>query len=172
VSLESTLARIAEISSALAPPQQQQAPPPSQGAGFQGALDGAMAQPAAAASAAPPAGPAQSHAAPGTYPHLNGDLDCSPELLRRLEALAAKRGETFHITSGLRTFAEQKRLWDNRGSNPFPVAHPGHSRHESGRAADVIVNGKPIQAAIPTADLKAAGLAPLSGDAVHVELPA
>jgi D-alanyl-D-alanine carboxypeptidase len=170
VSLESTLARIAEISSALAPPQQQ-APPPSQGAGFQGALDGAMAQPGATASAAAPPASAPAHAAPGSYPHLNGDLDCSPELLRRLEALAAKRGDTFHITSGLRTFAEQKRLWDNRGSNPFPVAHPGHSRHESGRAADVTVNGKPIQAAIPTAELRAAGLAPLSGDAVHVELP-
>lgn len=168
MSLESTLARIAEINSALAPapaPQQQ----PAQGAGFQGALDGAMAgNPSASASAAPQTAP---QAAPGTYPHLNGDLDCSPELLRRLEALAEKRGETFHITSGLRTYQEQLRLWNNRGNNPFPVAHPGHSRHESGRAADVIVNGKPIQAAIPEAELRAAGLNPLSGDAVHVELP-
>src|SRR4051794_28810742 len=73
VSIESTLARIAEISSALAPPQQQQAPPPSQGAGFQGALDGAMAQPGATASAAPAPGPvpASAPAAPGSYPHLN-----------------------------------------------------------------------------------------------------
>lgn len=165
MSLESTLARIAEINSALAPAPQQA--PATKSTGFQGALDGAMAgAPAASASAVAP------KAAPGSYPHLNGDLDCSPELLRRLEALAAKRGQTFHVTSGLRTYQEQLRLWNNRGSNPFPVAHPGHSRHESGRAADVTVNGKPIQAAIPASELRAAGLAPLSGDAVHVELPA
>ena len=168
MSLESTLARIAEISSALAPTPPPQQAPPSQGPGFQGALDGAMAGTASAATPSP-ASPAP--AAPGSYPHLNGDLDSNPELLRRLEALAAKRGETFHITSGLRTFAEQKRLWDNRGSNPFPVAHPGRSRHESGRAADVTIGGKPIQSVIPAAELRAAGLAPLSGDAVHVELP-
>jgi LAS superfamily LD-carboxypeptidase LdcB len=171
VSLESTLARIAEISSALAPAPQQQQAPPSQGTGFQGALDGAMAGTASASAASAPAQGAPVQAAPGSYPHLRGDLDCSPELLQRLEALAAKRGETFNITSGMRSYQEQLRLWNNRGSNPFPVAHPGHSRHESGRAADVMVGGKPIQSAIPAAELRGAGLAPLSGDAVHVELP-
>jgi LAS superfamily LD-carboxypeptidase LdcB len=166
VSLESTLARIAELNSALAPSQPQAQP--AQGPGFQAALDGAMAgSPAASASAAPASAPA----APGSYPHLRGDLDASPEVLRRLEALAAKRGETFNVTSGLRTRAEQQRLWDNRGGNPFPVARPGHSRHESGRAADVTIGGKPIQAVIPAAELRRAGLVPLSGDAVHVELP-
>jgi hypothetical protein len=170
VSLESTLARIAEISSALAPAQQQQAPAP-QGVGFKGALDGAMAGRAGASAASASTAPAPRQAPPGSYPHLRGDLDCSPELLRRLEGLAERRGETFNITSGLRSYQEQLRLWNNRGSNPFPVAHPGHSRHETGRAADVTVNGRPIQAAIPAAELRAAGLAPLSGDAVHVELP-
>jgi LAS superfamily LD-carboxypeptidase LdcB len=111
-------------------------------------------------------------AAPGTYPHLDGDLDSNPELLQRLEALAAQRGEHFHITSGGRTYAEQQRLWDARGSNPFPVAQPGTSRHETGNAADVTINGTPIQNVIGAAELQAAGIAPLAGDAVHVELPA
>ena len=110
-------------------------------------------------------------AAPGTYAHLSGDLDSNPELLQRLEALAAKRGQHFNITSGGRSFAEQQRLWDGRGSNPYPVARPGTSRHETGRAADVTIGGRAIQDVISAADLRAAGLAPLAGDAVHVELP-
>ena len=63
------------------------------------------------------------------------------------------------------------RLWDSRGSNPFPVARPGTSRHESGRAADVMIGGRPIQDVIRASELRAAGLNPLAGDAVHVELP-
>jgi LAS superfamily LD-carboxypeptidase LdcB len=110
-------------------------------------------------------------AAPGSYPHLSGDLDANPELLRRLDALAARRGETFHITSGGRTYAEQERLWNARGSNPYPVANPGSSRHETGNAADVTVGGRAIQDVIGAAELQAAGVSPLAGDAVHVELP-
>jgi DNA-binding response OmpR family regulator len=93
------------------------------------------------------------------------------ELLARLEALAAQRGATFNVTSGLRTIAEQQRLWDNRHSNPFPVARPGTSRHQDGHAADVTIGGRPIQDVIGADQLRAAGLNPLSGDAVHVELP-
>jgi len=107
----------------------------------------------------------------GTYPHLSGDLDSNPELLGRLEALAARRGENFTVTSGGRTFAEQQRLWDGRGSNPYPVARPGTSRHESGNAADVTIGGRAIQDVIGAAELQAGGIAPLAGDAVHVELP-
>lgn len=110
-------------------------------------------------------------AAPGTYPHLDGDLDSNPELLRRLEALAAQRGEHFHITSGGRSYAEQEQLWNARGSNPYPVARPGTSRHESGNAADVTINGAAIQTVISAQELQSAGISPLAGDAVHVELP-
>ena len=153
MSIESVMSRIAEIQGTLAPA----APPPAAaptapGKSFKAALQGAMAP-------------------KGTYPHLDGDLDCNPELLSRLEALAAKRGEHFHITSGLRTYAEQMRLWNARGSNPYPVARPGTSRHESGRAADVTINGRDIQSVISASELRAAGLNPLAGDAVHVELP-
>jgi hypothetical protein len=163
MSIDAVMSRIAEIQGALAPPPAPQTQPATS---FQATLQTAMA-PGAAAGASPSYAPA----APGTYPHLDGDLDANPELLQRLEALAAGRGEHFHITSGMRTIAEQQRLWDNRGSNPFPVARPGTSRHQSGNAADVTVNGTPIQSAIGAAELRAAGLNPLSGDAVHVELP-
>jgi LAS superfamily LD-carboxypeptidase LdcB len=164
MSIESVMSRIAEIQGALAPPAPVQQPPvAAQGTSFQSQLQGAMAPKAAPASAA--------QAPAGTYPSLDGDLDSNPELLRRLEALAEKRGEHFHITSGLRTYAEQLRLWNSRGSNPFPVARPGTSRHETGRAADVTIGGRPIQSVISASELRAAGLNPLAGDAVHVELP-
>src|SRR5690242_3739120 len=141
MSIESVMSRIAEIQGAFAPPAPVQQPPAAPGASFQSQLQGAMAT-----QAAPGAAGAQPTAAPaGTYPHLDGDLDSNPVLLRRLEALAQKRGEHFHITSGLRTYAEQMRLWNSRGSNPFPVARPGTSRHETGRAADVTIGGRPIQ---------------------------
>ena len=165
MSIESVMSRIAEIQGALAPPAPVQ--PPAAGTPFSTVLQGAMG-PGGTGQAAPAAA---AKAAPGSYPHLDGDLDGNPELLRRLEALAAKRGEKFHVNSGLRTIAEQQRLWDNRANNPFPVARPGTSRHQSGRACDVSIGGRPIQSVISAAELRAAGLNPLAGDAVHVELP-
>jgi uncharacterized protein YcbK (DUF882 family) len=156
MSIETVMGRIAEIQGVMAAP----APvaQPAAAGSFAGALQQAMA-------------PATTQAVPGTYPHLSGDLDANPELLSRLEALAAQRGEHFTITSGGRSFAEQQRLWDARGSNPYPVARPGTSRHETGRAADVLIGGRAIQDVIGAAELQAAGLSPLAGDAVHVELP-
>jgi LAS superfamily LD-carboxypeptidase LdcB len=157
VSLDSALARIAALQQAFDPPQPQPAQQSSPAnASFAQTLQSAMA-PAPSASA--------------SYSHLDGDTDCSPELLSKLEALAEKKGMRFHITSGLRTIAEQQRLWDNRASNPFPVARPGTSRHQSGLAADVTIGGRPIQDVISAGELRAAGLNPLAGDAVHVELP-
>jgi hypothetical protein len=166
------LARISEIQGAMAPvqPAQPPTPPPPAATGstpFATQLQSAISGPGAGTQAAP-AGGAQ--AAPGTYPHLTGDLDASPEILQKLEALAAQRGQKFHVTSGHRSIEEQQRLWDNRHSNPFPVARPGTSRHQSGRACDVTIGGQPIQNVISASDLRAAGLAPLAGDAVHVEL--
>jgi len=161
MSIDSVVARIAEIQAMVAPPAApaQAAPAQTAPTAFAGALQQAMA-------------PASVQAPPGTYPHLSGDLDSNPELLRRLDALAASRREHFTITSGLRTLAEQERLWSGRGSNPYPVARPGTSRHETGRAADVTIGGRAIQDVIPRSVLVAAGLSPLAGDAVHVELPA
>jgi hypothetical protein len=177
MSLQSVLARVTELQSTLAPVQPAApAPVPPTGASgatsFQSRLQSAIAGPpgaGAAALSAPAGGFAK--AAPGTYPHLSGDLDANPEILQRLEALAARRGQSFNVTSGLRTIEEQQRLWDNRHNNPFPVARPGTSRHQAGNAVDVTIGGRPIQDAIPAGELRAAGLVPLAGDAVHVELP-
>lgn len=159
VSLEGALVRVAELERSLG---WAQPPAAATGGGFERALTAAVAAPSGADAP---------QSAPGSYPHLSGDLDADQEILRRLEALAARRGERFDVTSGHRSHEEQTRLWDGRASNPFPVARPGTSRHETGRAADVTVGGRPIQDVVPAGELLAAGLRPLAGDAVHVELP-
>lgn len=41
------------------------------------------------------------------------------------------------ITSGIRSTAQQAALYANRANNPYPVARPGTSLHEQGRAVDV-----------------------------------
>jgi LAS superfamily LD-carboxypeptidase LdcB len=153
VSLETAVSRVAMLQAWMTPPAPAPAPQPTPTTSFAATL----AQ-------------AQAPAATGSYAHLSGDLDANPELLRRLDALAAQRGETWKITSGLRTVAEQQVLWDNRHNNPFPVARPGTSNHQHGNAADVSVNGRPIQDVVPAAELIRAGIKPLAGDAVHVEL--
>ena len=155
MSLESALMRISTLQTWAAPPP---APAPAPvaatgGASFSATLEKAMTP-----------------AATGSYPHLSGDLDANPELLVRLEQVAASRGEQWNVTSGLRTIAEQQRLWDDRHSNPFPVARPGTSVHQHGNAADVTVNGQPIQNVVSRDELLRAGISPLAGDAVHVEL--
>ena len=61
---------------------------------------------------------------------------------------AKDKGWTIQITSGYRSTAEQKRLYDkwiedkNAGRKTVPVvAEPGTSRHEFGCAVDFYVNG-------------------------------
>jgi LAS superfamily LD-carboxypeptidase LdcB len=159
VSIDTAMARIAALQSFMAPPAPAPvaAAPAVQGTSF-------------AATLAQATTAQQASQGTGSYPHLSGDLDANPELLQRLESVAAARGETWKITSGLRTVAEQQVLWDNRHNNPFPVARPGTSNHQHGNAADVSVNGRPIQDVVPAAELIAAGIKPLAGDAVHVEL--
>jgi LAS superfamily LD-carboxypeptidase LdcB len=157
VSIETAMARIAALQAWTAPPAPAPAAQPTPTTSFAATLATATAPPAPQASS-------------GSYPHLSGDLDANPELLRRLESLAAQRGETWKITSGLRTVAEQQVLWDNRHNNPFPVARPGTSNHQHGDATDVTVNGRPIQDVVPAAELIRAGIRPLAGDAVHVDL--
>jgi LAS superfamily LD-carboxypeptidase LdcB len=46
-------------------------------------------------------------------------------------------GQAVPITSGYRSPAKQRALWENRASNPYPVAAPGTSMHERGLAVDV-----------------------------------
>lgn len=41
------------------------------------------------------------------------------------------------VTSTYRSYSEQLQLWLNRSRNPYPVAPPGRSYHQYGRAFDV-----------------------------------
>lgn len=42
------------------------------------------------------------------------------------------------VTSTYRSYSEQLNLWLNRERNPYPVAPPGQSYHQYGRAFDVV----------------------------------
>ena len=42
------------------------------------------------------------------------------------------------VTSTYRSPSEQLRLWHARRTNPYPVAPPGSSYHEYGRAFDMV----------------------------------
>lgn len=46
-------------------------------------------------------------------------------------------GRSVPITSGYRSPAQQRALWERRHTNPYPVAPPGSSKHERGLAIDV-----------------------------------
>lgn len=60
-----------------------------------------------------------------------------PELAEALAAAGRVLGRPVPVTSGWRSGAEQQRLYDDRASNRYPVARPGTSMHERGRAVDV-----------------------------------
>jgi|SRR5882757_1389825 len=55
--------------------------------------------------------------------------------------VAGANGLQPRITSARRTYIEQVRLYDRflKGINPFPVAEPGTSAHETGEAFDMLV---------------------------------
>lgn len=61
----------------------------------------------------------------------------APAMLAALARADELLGVQVPITSGLRTRAQQQALWDRRHTNPYPVARPGSSRHETGLAVDV-----------------------------------
>jgi hypothetical protein len=52
------------------------------------------------------------------------------------------------VTSGWRSTQRQAALYANRATNPFPVARPGMSAHERGRAVDVPRTFAPRLAAV------------------------
>ncbi len=77
-----------------------------------------------------------------------------PRLIAAIGLAEGLLGEPVPIVSGLRTRAEQERLWANRHTNPYPVAEPGTSRHERGLAIDVPLSFAPRLAAVgPAAGL-------------------
>ena len=64
-----------------------------------------------------------------------GPLD--PVLVAAIARAESLLGAPVPIVSGRRSSEEQRRLWDQRFSNPYPVAPPGTSDHERGLAIDV-----------------------------------
>jgi len=90
-----------------------------------------------------------------------------PELQAAITRATALLGRPIPIVSGLRTHAEQAALWARRATNPYPVAAPGTSAHERGRAIDVPRSFVPVLVRVAAA----AGLCrPLpTSDPVHFE---
>jgi len=78
------------------------------------------------------------------------------------------------VTSTLRTYAEQKRLYDHylQGLSPYPAAPPGHSAHEYGYAFDMVV--APIEDLVDVGEYweSLGGIwGGRKGDDVHFEYP-
>lgn len=77
-----------------------------------------------------------------------GDGDwLSPEAagaFRDAQSEARANGSEIQVSSAGRTFEEQTELWNNRANNPYPVARPGTSNHESGDAIDVSNYSDPV----------------------------
>lgn len=46
-----------------------------------------------------------------------------------------------------RSYTQQLKLWYNRANNPYPVAPPGRSFHELGRAWDMVGPDEQLRAA-------------------------
>ncbi len=108
---------------------------------------------------------------------MGGRLDdLVPELApfaRALVDAAARAGLSPRVTSTVRTHSEQGRLYRGFLANPqrqFPVAPPGQSAHEYGKAFDMVVT--PMEA---LADVGATWIDWGGGwngaDAIHFELP-
>jgi hypothetical protein len=73
----------------------------------------------------------------GTGGGGGGRAGLSPGLLAALDRADALLGFPVPVASGLRSYEEQQALWERRATNPYPVARPGTSDHERGRAVDV-----------------------------------
>ena len=52
--------------------------------------------------------------------------------------LLSQFGSRLRVTSGYRSYTQQLHLYLNRRNNPYPVAPPGHSYHNYGRAFDAV----------------------------------
>ncbi|MCC6275262.1 MAG: hypothetical protein IT569_05365, partial [Leptospiraceae bacterium] len=70
----------------------------------------------------------------------------SKDILDFLDDLDSRTKEflkrEIRLTDGVRTYAQQKYLWDNRHNNPYPVGNPNNKNlpHYHGRAVDVSWN--------------------------------
>ncbi|GEM_PF-5454021 len=119
---------------------------------------GGNAAPAATSSG--PTVPNDANAMPGTVGMNMRLADLASDFLQDNSGTS--------ISSGYRSTADQQRLYDNRASNPNPVALPGTSNHERGMAVDIAGMSPEQRALLPEYGLSQ----PVAGDPPHVELAA
>lgn len=105
---------------------------------------------------------------------VTGDVQgLNSDLLNRLAQVGQKLGKKVDVTSGFRSRQEQEALYQKylNGTGNL-AAKPGSSKHESGMAADVSVDGQNLGAtAEGRAAAQEAGLSfPVEGENWHVEL--
>lgn len=107
----------------------------------------------------------------GTGGSLKGNTSgLTSDLQKRLMAASEIYGKPLTVTSGFRSSAKQKELYEDykSGRSPFPAAPPGSSKHESGMAVDIAEYKDPAAVAA----LRSQGLMQtVRGDPVHFEVP-
>lgn len=110
------------------------------------------------------------------YPHLTGDTDCKPALLKALNRAAKEIGEKIHIASGRRVLEEQQALYDDykAGRGPLAAVPNANAPHIRGIAADCWINGvnalKWNDAKVRAAFIKHKLCMPVVGETWHVQL--
>lgn len=106
-----------------------------------------------------------------SYDALDSDL---LQGMRELQQWLSGQRVLTTITSTVRTYREQKFLWDRyqKGEANFPAAPPGHSAHEYGWAFDMIVSPNVYQRDVGAAwEQYWGGKYGGTKDPVHFELP-
>jgi hypothetical protein len=127
-------------------------------AAIQAAFGGGISPSSSVATPSGPTVPNDSNAMPGTVGMNQRLADLSQDFMQD--------NPNTYLSSGVRSTADQARLYADRANNPNPVAAPGTSRHERGLAVD-IGGMTPDQRAM----LPQYGLAqPVANDPPHVEL--
>lgn len=101
---------------------------------------------------------------------INGLVPWMRQAANDLVEYARSRGYAPHVTSVRRTRANQARLYRRylRGLSPFPAAPPGHSKHEVGRAFDMVVISDAAQRELGRV-WRAAGGRWFESDPIHFE---
>jgi len=67
-------------------------------------------------------------------------LGLAPSTVAAVARAEELLGTSLAISSAYRSREHQQRLWDERLTNPYPVAEPGTSLHERGLAIDVALS--------------------------------
>jgi LAS superfamily LD-carboxypeptidase LdcB len=71
---------------------------------------------------------------------LNGLHPTLRPAFRQLVAIATRLDPSARVTSAYRSPAQQRKLYNRflAGQSKYPVAPPGRSKHEQGRAVDIV----------------------------------